>query len=83
VTLGPGAVIHGCRIDAPVALSSNAHGSAAGTEVDGLPAAAVGLLSAPPGAPNWALPRENLRPLADPINGRRMMRVDYVRRRRG
>jgi carbonic anhydrase/acetyltransferase-like protein (isoleucine patch superfamily) len=91
VTVGPGAMIHGCRIGARSVIEPGAivcDGSmlgpgclvragavvkqrsrfAAGTEIDGLPAVAVGPLSTPPGVPNWALPRESLRPLADPVN---------------
>jgi len=92
VTVGPGAVIHGCRIGArsliepgAIVCDSSVLGPgcvvragavvkqrsrfAAGTEIDGMPAVAVGRLSAPPGVPKWALPRENLRALADPIDG--------------
>jgi carbonic anhydrase/acetyltransferase-like protein (isoleucine patch superfamily) len=61
--LGPGCLV---RAGAVVKQRSQ---FAAGTEIDGLPAVAVGRLSAPPGVPNWTLPRESLRPLADPING--------------
>jgi carbonic anhydrase/acetyltransferase-like protein (isoleucine patch superfamily) len=81
--VGPGAMIHGCRIGArsvvepgAIVCDGSALGAscvvragavvkqrsqfAAGTDIDGFPAVAVGRVSAPPPTPDWALRHDEL-----------------------
>ncbi|MCW2674625.1 MAG: hypothetical protein JWP14_3214 [Frankiales bacterium] len=92
VTVGPGAMIHGCRIGAGSVVEPGAivcDGAvlgpgcvvragavvkqrshfAAGTDIDGMPAVAVGQLP-PPAAPSWALHLDDLPDLKPQTPGR-------------
>jgi carbonic anhydrase/acetyltransferase-like protein (isoleucine patch superfamily) len=83
VTVGPGAMIHGCRIGAQSVIEPGAivcDGSVLGagcvvragavvkqrsrfepgSDIDGMPAAAVGHLASPPTLPDWALQPSDL-----------------------